>query len=126
MKKLSKRRQQLENKVETKSYSPHEAISLLKETATAKFIESAEVHLSLNINTKYSDQQLRTTLILPKGTGKTKRIAVLLPDEKITPELEALADKLGSTTLIDSMTKGELDFDILIATPDMMPKLAKL
>jgi large subunit ribosomal protein L1 len=78
------------------------------------------------LNTKYSDQQLRTTLILPKGTGKTKRIAVLLPDEKITPELEQLADKLGSTTLIESMTKGELDFDILIATPDMMPKLAKL
>lgn len=126
MKKLSKRRQQLETKVEPKSYSPMEAVCLLKETATAKFIESAEVHLSLNINTKYSDQQLRTTLILPKGTGKTKRIAVLLPDEKVTPELEQLADKLGSTTLIDSMTKGELDFDILIATPDMMPKLAKL
>lgn len=126
MKKLSKRRQQLEKKVEPKSYSPQEAVCLLKETATAKFIESAEVHLSLNINTKYSDQQLRTTLILPKGTGKTKRIAVLLPDEKITLELEQLADKLGSTTLIESMTKGELDFDILIATPDMMPKLAKL
>jgi large subunit ribosomal protein L1 len=126
MKKLSKRRQELIKKIEVKNYSPNEAINLLKETATAKFVESAEAHLSLNINTKYSDQQLRTTLILPKGTGKTKRIAVLVPDEKVTPELEALADKIGSTTLIESMTKGELDFDILIATPDMMPKLAKL
>jgi len=126
MKKLTKRRQQLSSKIETKSYSPNDAINLLKETSTAKFVESAEVHLSLNINTKYSDQQLRTTLILPKGTGKTKRIAVLLPDEKITPELEALADKIGSASLIESMTNGELDFDILIATPDMMPKLAKL
>jgi len=126
MKKLTKRRQQLSSKIETKSYSPNDAINLLKETSTAKFVESAEVHLSLNINTKYSDQQLRTTLILPKGTGKTKRIAVLLPDEKITPELEALADKIGSVSLIESMTNGELDFDILIATPDMMPKLAKL
>lgn len=126
MKKLTKRRQQLSSKIETKSYSPSDAINLLKETSTAKFVESAEVHLSLNINTKYSDQQLRTTLILPKGTGKTKRIAVLLPDEKITPELEALADKIGSASLIESMTNGELDFDILIATPDMMPKLAKL
>jgi len=126
MTKLTKRRQQLSSKIETKSYSPSDAINLLKETSTAKFVESAEVHLSLNINTKYSDQQLRTTLILPKGTGKTKRIAVLLPDEKITPELEALADKIGSASLIESMTNGELDFDILIATPDMMPKLAKL
>lgn len=126
MTKTSKRWRLAKEKIETKLYLPYEAIQLLKETSTAKFIESAEVHLSLNIDPKYSDQQLRTTLILPKGTGKTKRIAVLVQNEKITPELEELADVIGSDTLIDSMSKGLLDFDILIATPDMMPKLAKL
>lgn len=126
MKKISKRRQQATQKIESKLYTPNEAVALLKETATAKFVESAEAHFSLNIDPKYSDQQLRTTLILPKGTGKTKRIAVLIQNEKITPEIEAAADVVGSDSLIDSMTKGELDFDILLATPDMMPKLAKL
>jgi large subunit ribosomal protein L1 len=126
MKKISKRREQANKKIESKLYSPMEAVALLKETATAKFVESAEAHFSLNIDPKYSDQQLRTTLILPKGTGKTKRIAVLIQNEKITPEIQNLADLVGSDTLIDSMTKGELNFDILLATPDMMPKLAKL
>lgn len=126
MKKISKRRQEANTKIEPKIYTPLEAITLLKETATAKFIESTEAHISLNIDPKYSDQQLRTTLILPKGTGKVKRIALLIPNEKITPELENLADIVGSDTLIESMTKGQLDFDILIASPDMMPRLAKL
>lgn len=126
MKKLSKRRQEANTKIESRIYTPLEAINLLKETATAKFIESTEAHICLNIDPKYSDQQLRTTLILPKGTGKVKRIALLIPNEKITPELENLADIVGSDTLIDSMTKGQLDFDILIASPDMMPRLAKL
>jgi large subunit ribosomal protein L1 len=126
MKKISKRRQEANTKIEPKIYAPLEAISLLKETATAKFIESTEAHISLNIDPKYSDQQLRTTLILPKGTGKVKRIALLIPNEKITPELENLADIVGSDSLIESMTKGQLDFDILIASPDMMPRLAKL
>jgi large subunit ribosomal protein L1 len=126
MKKISKRRQKANEKIEPKTYTPTEAVSLLKETATAKFIESTEAHISLNIDPKYSDQQLRTTLILPKGTGKVKRIAVLIQAEKITPEIEDLADLIGSDVLIESITNGQLDFDILIATPDMMPKLAKL
>lgn len=126
MKKISKRREQVNKKVDSKLYSPSEAVSLLIETATAKFIESAEVHIALNIDPKYSDQQLRTTLILPKGTGKTKRIAVLLQNEKLTTEIEELADLVGAEDLIEVITKGQLDFDILLATPDMMPKLAKL
>lgn len=126
MKKLSKRRQEVNQKLELRLYTPMEAIQLLKETATAKFIESAEAHFSLNIDPKYSDQQLRTTLILPKGTGKIKRIAVLIQNDKLTPEIENLADVVGSDLLIEAMTKGQLDFDILIASPDMMPKLAKL
>jgi len=126
MKKLSKRRLQNSQKIEPRNYFPLEALQLLKETSTAKFIESTETNICLNIDQKYSDQQLRTTLILPKGTGKTKKIAVLIQNEKITPELENLADVIGSESLIEAMTKGEFNFDILISTPEMMPKLAKL
>src|SRR6476620_1842691 len=126
MKKMSKRRSQIFEKIEQRSYLPLEGLKFVQQTASAKFIESVEAHICLNIDPKYSDQQLRTTLILPKGTGKVKKIAVLIQNEKITPELEALADIIGSESLIESMTKGEFDFDILISTPDMMPKLAKL
>lgn len=126
MKKITKKREQSNKEIEAKPYSPIEAIALLKKVATAKFIESVEAHIALNIDPRYSDQQLRTTLILPKGTGKTKRIAVLIQNEKITPEIQALGDIVGSETLINLITQGELHFDILLATPDMMPKLAKL
>jgi large subunit ribosomal protein L1 len=126
MKKLSRRIKQANQKIEAKLYLAEEAINLIKQTATAKFIESAEAHFALNIDPKYSDQQLRSTFILPHGSGKLKRIAVLLPTEKITSEIENLADLVGSEDLIQSITKGELNFDILLATPEMMPKLAKL
>lgn len=126
MRKLNKRTKENRQKIEKRLYGQTEAIRLLKDTANAKFIESVEAHISLSIDPKYSDQQLRSTLILPKGTGKTKRIAVLMPLETITPEYKNLADVIGSDDLIETITKGTLDFDILIATPDMMPKLAKL
>lgn len=126
MKKLNKRTKENRQKVEKRLYNQTEAISILKETANANFIESVEAHISLAIDPKYSDQQLRSTLILPKGTGKTKRIAVLMPLENITSEYKDLADIIGSDDLIETITKGDLNFDILIATPDMMPKLAKL
>ena len=126
MKKLNKRTKENRQKVEKRLYNQTEAISILKETANANFIESVEAHISLAIDPKYSDQQLRSTLILPKGTGKTKRIAVLMPLETITSEYKDLADIIGSDDLIENITKGDLNFDILIATPDMMPKLAKL
>ena len=126
MKKITKKREQSNKEIEVKPYSPIEAITLLKKVANAKFIESVEAHIALNIDPRYSDQQLRTTLILPKGTGKTKRVAVLIQNEKITTEIQTLGDIVGSETLIDSITQGQLNFDILLATPDMMPKLAKL
>ena len=95
MRKLSQRKKENLEKVKNTTYSNLEdAIVLLKETATAKFVESAELHANLNIDPKYSDQQLRTTLILPKGTVKIKRIAVFIKDEKITPELKELAERL--------------------------------
>nr|YP_009691340.1 50S ribosomal protein L1 [Laminaria digitata]YP_009691477.1 50S ribosomal protein L1 [Laminaria solidungula]QEG58059.1 50S ribosomal protein L1 [Laminaria digitata]QEG58212.1 50S ribosomal protein L1 [Laminaria solidungula] len=126
MRKLNKRTKENRQKIEKRLYSQNDAIRILKETANAKFIESVEAHISLSIDPKYSDQQLRSTLILPKGTGKTKRIAVLMPLESITPEYKELADIIGSDDLIEIITKGDINFDILIATPDMMPKLAKL
>nr|YP_011006536.1 50S ribosomal protein L1 [Halosiphon tomentosus]WAM63681.1 50S ribosomal protein L1 [Halosiphon tomentosus] len=126
MRKLNKRTKSNREKIEKRLYHQADAIRLLKETANANFIESIEAHISLSIDPKYSDQQLRSTLILPKGTGKTKRIAVLMPLEVITPEYKELADIIGSDDLIETITKGDLDFDILISTPDMMPKLAKL
>ena len=126
MKKLSKRLKNAKQLITEKEYSIKEAIELLKKTATAKFDESTEVHISLNIDPKYADQQLRTTLVLPKATGKNIRLAVLLSEDKIRPEYKEQADIVGSNDLIEKITKGELNFDILIATPDMMPKLAKL
>lgn len=126
MKNLNKRVKTNKQKVENRLYQKEEAITLLKETTNAKFIESIEVHIALAIDPKYSDQQLRSTLILPKGTGKTKRIAVLMPAESITPEYKLLADLVGSDDLIDLINQGKLDFDILLSTPDMMPKLAKV
>jgi large subunit ribosomal protein L1 len=126
MAKLSKRTKSIQTKVEKKEYRSLEALKLLKEMATAKFIESAEAHISLKLDTKYADQQLRTTLVLPKGTGKDVRIAVVAEGEKQTEAIAYGADVAGSGDLIQNIMKGMLDFDILIATPDMMPSIAKL
>lgn len=126
MKKLSRRLQELQQKVEERPYAPLEALQLLKETATAKFPESAEAHIRLGIDPKYTDQQLRTTVALPKGTGQTIRVAVIARGEKVTEATSAGADIAGSEELIDQIQKGMMDFDLLIATPDMMPQVAKL
>lgn len=125
-KKVSKRMLALQEKVQDRLYEPLEALELLKATATAKFPESAEAHIRLGIDPKYTDQQLRTTVILPKGTGQTVRIAVIARGEKVTEATEAGADIAGSEELIDEIQKGMMDFDVLVATPDMMPKVAKL
>ena len=109
-----------------RNYKAIEALKLLKETATAKFNESAEAHISLKLDTKYADQQLRNTIILPKGTGKKVRIAVIADGDKIKEALDAGADIAGSQDLIQNIMKGMLDFDRLIATPDLMPSIAKL
>ena len=126
MKKLHKRIKANRNKVETRLYQKEEAIRLLKETANANFVESIEAHISLAIDPKYSDQQLRSTLILPNGTGKKKRLAILMPSESITKEYEGLTDLIGGEDLIELINQGNINFDILISTPDMMPKLAKV
>lgn len=126
VRKVSKRLRELQAKVEERAYEPQEALALLKETATAKFAESAEAHIRLGIDPKYTDQQLRTTVALPKGTGQAIRIAVIARGEKVTEASNNGADIVGSEELIDEIGKGRMDFDLLIATPDMMPQVAKL
>jgi len=126
MAKISQRVKTNQTKVELKSYKALEALNLLKNLATAKFSETAEAHISLKLDTMYADQQVRTTLVLPKGTGKNVRIAVIAQGDKINEALNAGADLAGAEELIQDILKGELNFDRLIATPDMMPAIAKL
>ena len=126
VKKLSRRLKEAQAKVEQKAYEPLEALKLLKETATAKFDETAEAHVRLGIDPKYTDQQLRTTVTFPKGTGQAVRVAVIARGEKVKEASNAGADLVGSEELIDEIQKGMMDFEVLIATPDMMPKVAKL
>jgi large subunit ribosomal protein L1 len=124
--KVSRRLQELQKKVEDRAYDPLEALQLLKETATAKFPESAEAHMRLGIDPKYTDQQLRTTVALPKGTGQVIRVAVIARGEKVTEANNAGADIVGSEELIEDIQKGMMDFDVLVATPDVMPQVARL
>lgn len=127
MQKVSRRHQ--ENKTKTKNIvfsNIDEAIKILKETATAKFNETVELHANLNIDPKYADQQLRTTVTLPHGVGKSIKIAVLTNENNINEAQTAGADIVGADDLIEQISQGQINFDLLIATPDMMPKLAKL
>ena len=127
MQKFSRRYKENLKRTGKKVYSNiEEAITILKETATTKFIESVELHANLNIDPKYADQQLRTTVTLPNGVGKQTIIAVLTNEENFGEAKSAGADLVGNDELIEQITQGNLNFDLLIATPNMMPKLAKL
>lgn len=127
MRKLSRRQTKNLEKIKTRLYSDiQEAISTLKETANTRFIESVELHANLNIDPKYADQQLRTTVTLPNGIGKVIKIAVLTNDENFSEAQSAGADIVGNDDLIEDISQGNIQFDLLIATPNMMPKLAKL
>ena len=126
MKKYSKRIKNLQTFITQEVYSFEQAVSLVKKIGTAKFVESVEAHISLNIDPKYANQQLRTSLVLPNGTGKSLRIAVFTETEDVAEALEMGATIAGSDDLIEEITSGKLNFDLLITTPQLMPKLAKL
>ena len=126
MVKMSRRIKQALAKIEARLYSPMEAINLMQSIANAKFVETAEVHIALNLNPKYPDQQLRASVVLPKGLGKVVNVVVVAKGEKVTEALSAGADKAGSEEIIELITENKLSFDKLIATPDMMPEIAKL
>lgn len=113
-------------KDETKEYTIEEAVRLLKEAKYAKFDESVDIALRLGVNPKYSDQMVRGTVVLPHGTGKTKKICVIASGEKIKEAEEAGADYVGAEDIIEKISSGWIDFDVVIATPDMMRSVGKL
>lgn len=110
----------------TKSYPLSEAVELLKKAAPAKFNETVELHIRLGVDPKKADQQVRGTVSLPHGTGKTLRVAVLAKGEKIKEAEAAGADFAGDNEFIDKIAGGFLDFDVLVATPDIMREIGKL
>lgn len=127
MRKRSRRFLQILKQVDKNNlYSPEEAFNLLQKVSNIKFIETIEAHVSLSLDPKYADQQLRSTVILPKGTGKSIKVAVITQGEKISEALSAGAEVVGSEDLINDILQGRFDFDKLIATPDMMLAIAKL
>ena len=127
MRKISRRQKENLKKTKNNVYSNlEEAIKVLKETANAKFIETTELHVNLYIDPKYADQQLRTTVTLPNGVGKTLTIAVLTNENNFNEAKTAGATIVGSDDLIEEISQGIINFDLLIATSDIMPKLAKL
>ena len=107
-------------------YTPQEAIGLVKKGATAKFDETVEVALRLGVDPRKADQMVRGTVNLPNGTGKTAKVLVFATGEKANEAIEAGADEVGSDDLIEKITGGYLDFDAVVATPDLMGKVGRL
>lgn len=111
---------------EEKLYTVEEAIALAKETAKAKFDESVEVAFKLGVDPRHADQQIRNALVLPNGTGKTQRVLVFCKGENIKIAEEAGADYVGNDEFITKIQGGWLDFDVAVATPDMMASVGRL
>lgn len=109
----------------SKTYTFEQAAEIVKNNAKAKFDETVELHVKLGIDTKKADQQVRTTVALPHGTGKTKRIAVIAKGEHAQEAQKAGADRVGAEDIVEEVIKGKIDFDVLVATPDTMKDLAK-
>lgn len=127
MAKKGKRYNEVSQKVDKlKVYTPEEALDLVFETRSAKFVETVELAVRLGVDPRHADQQVRGTVVLPHGTGKTIKILVITSGENIQKALNAGADFAGDDEYITKIQGGWMDFDLVIATPDMMPKLGKL
>jgi large subunit ribosomal protein L1 len=112
---------------EKKLYSPEEALELAKKTSTTKFVGSVEVHINLGIDVRKGDQQVRSTLIFPHSIGKMKRVAAFVSGANEGVAKDAGADIIAGEEYITELARtGKIDFDVAVATPDMMPKLAKV
>ena len=110
-----------------RAYTKEEAIKLVKETSTTKFDSSVEIAIRLNLDTKKADQQLRGAIVLPNGTGKSKKVLVLAKGALATTAKEAGADYVGDMDMIEKIANENwFDFDVIVATPDMMPALGKI
>ena len=109
-----------------KFYTPAEAMDLVKKTATAKFDETIELHVRLGVDPKYPDQQVRGAIVLPNGTGKSKRVLVFAKGEKVKEAEAAGADFVGSDEIVQKIQGGWLEFDVAVATPDMMGTVGRL
>ncbi|SHG12575.1 50S ribosomal protein L1 [Ornithinibacillus halophilus] len=110
----------------SKTYDINEAVNLLQETAKAKFDETVEVAFRLGVDPKKADQQIRGAMVLPHGTGKTQRVLVFAKGEKLKEAEAAGADYVGDQDLINKINQGWFDFDVIVATPDMMAEVGKL
>jgi len=127
MARLSKRQKQIKEMVgDRQFFSPSEAVDLIKQTATAKFDETIEANFYLGINPKHADQQVRSTVSLPEGTGQTVRVVVAAKGEAVNAAKEAGALDAGAEDLIEKIAGGWFEFDVLIATADMMGQLSRL
>lgn len=127
MAKKGKRYQELTKLVDrSKAYPAQEAIELVKKTATAKFDESVEVAFRLGVDPKKADQQIRGAVVLPHGTGKTQRVLVFAKGEKVKEAEAAGADYVGDSEYINKIQQGWFDFDVVVASPDMMGEVGKL
>ena len=113
-------------KVETRTYQLDEAFKLLKEIAFAKFNETVELSLLLGVNPKHADQMVRGTTVLPHGTGQTKRVLVIASGDKVREAQEAGADFVGGEEMVEKINGGWVDYDAVIATPDMMRSVGRL
>lgn len=109
-----------------KLYDVNEALELVAKTKTAKFVETIEVALRLGVDPRHADQQIRGTVVLPHGTGKNVKVLAITSGDNVQKALDAGADYAGAEEYIEKIQQGWFDFDVVIATPDMMPKLGKL
>ena len=124
-KKHSKRYQELLKKIDKKVYSLKEATEKIKELKSAKFDETVELALKLGVDPRHADQMIRGSVVLPHGTGKNVKVAVIAKGAKADEAKEAGADIVGEEEVLEMIKDGNIDFDILIATPDMMGKLGR-